>query len=289
MDHKLTFPNRLQYRLGLARRQRRELWGPSNVLCMSNLCNSHTVASEGHRLAPQDCPPHHLVRSQRRRDASLSSIRTLAPLLPFVRSLNSRLLKPHAQLTIAEFKANLHSLMNLVKSPDSPYYSPTTKFLLITPPPVDAFIRNAELAAREPPRVPDRDSERTRLFAEAVKEVGMESGVAVVDCWTAITDAAADDGGLDKYLADGLHLTAAGYKVVTMGKSVLTPRAFSCGANAFVSLRAGIAAAITQRLPELHWDRLEQIFPHWADIGESLTARPSNVRSILTCSNSPPS
>lgn len=61
--------------------------------------------------------------------------------------------------------------------PTSIYYSPTTKFLLITPPPVDAVVRNLELATRDYPRVPDRDSERTRLFAVAVQEVAAEAGV----------------------------------------------------------------------------------------------------------------
>lgn len=76
------------------------------------------------------------------------------------------------------------------------------------------------MASRSPPRVPDRDSERTRLFAEAVKEVGEESGVTSVDVWTAIMKAATEnDGGLGRYLRDGLHLSADGYGVVTVGSS----------------------------------------------------------------------
>ena len=74
------------------------------------------------------------------------------------------------QLTIPEFKANLHTILDLLRSPSSPYYSPSTKFLLLTPPPVDAPVRNHELATRDYPRPPDRDSERTRSFAEAVQD-----------------------------------------------------------------------------------------------------------------------
>lgn len=104
-----------------------------------------------------------------------------------------------------------------MRSPASPYYQPETRFLLITPPPVDAAVRAADLLSRDPPRVPDRDVEVTRQFAEAVKQVGAQLGVPVVDCWTAINDAAQREGGLDKYMADGLHLTAEGYKLVTAG------------------------------------------------------------------------
>lgn len=152
--------------------------------------------------------------------------------------------RPFHQLTIDEFKANLHAILALVRDPHSPYYSPNTKFLLLTPPPVDAATRNNDLVTRNPPRVPDRDYERTRLFAVAVQEVAVEASVPSVDCWGSIVEAAARDGGLDKYLHDGLHLSPDGYAVV-IGK---------------------VAEAITVHLPELHWDKLEQTYPHWADI-----------------------
>lgn len=66
--------------------------------------------------------------------------------------------------------------------------------------------------------VPDREYERTHQFAEAVKQVAGERGIPSVDVWTAIADAAARDGGLGRYLSDGLHLTADGYAIVTNGK-----------------------------------------------------------------------
>ena len=118
-------------------------------------------------------------------------------------------------------------------------------FLLIELVPM-AYRVAAELAARDPPRVPDRDAENTRLYAEAVKEVGKEHGVPVVDTWTPINALAEKEGSLDRFLSDGLHLTADGYAVVT----------------------AAITQTIASQLPELHWDRLGQIYPHWAD-GES--------------------
>lgn len=99
-------------------------------------------------------------------------------------------------------------MIRLITDSTSPYYSPSTKIMLITPPPVDAdsesaslpfsvslclfgvimysdshlrrAVRNNELISRTPSRVPDRDSERTRLFAEATKEVASELGVLSV-------------------------------------------------------------------------------------------------------------
>ncbi|GAA6059519.1 hypothetical protein JCM10212_006017 [Sporobolomyces blumeae] len=171
--------------------------------------------------------------------------------LPKIRMLtiwlgaNDAALPPSPQhVSIPDFKANLVTILNLVRDPSSPYYSPETIPVLITPPPVDADTRNNELASRNPPRVPDRDSERTRQFAVAVKEVATEQGVYCVDVWTAIDDKIkSGEGSMDKYLSDGLHLTADGYAVVT----------------------TEIAQLIIDHLPELHWDKLPQVFPHWAD------------------------
>ena len=61
------------------------------------------------------------------------------------------------------------------------------------------------------------------MYAEAAKEVAKEAGVYAVDTWTAITQAAEREGGLSKYLSDGLHLSGEGYKVVTAGGSLPDP------------------------------------------------------------------
>ncbi|GAA5978686.1 hypothetical protein JCM10908_004446 [Rhodotorula pacifica] len=157
---------------------------------------------------------------------------------------NEAALPPSPQaLSIAQFKANLGEILDALRSPGSPNYSPKTQLLLITPPPVDASVRNADLANRDPPRGPDRDAERTRQFAEAVKDVAHTSGLPVLDAWSLIDAAAKRDGGLGKYLNDGLHLTTAGYQVVT----------------------EGLFGLIESDLPQLHWSRLGQVFPHWTD------------------------
>lgn len=102
----------------------------------------------------------------------------------------------------------------MIRSKSSAHYSPATRILLISPPPVNTYQRNAILAARDPPQQPDRKFEITKLYAEAVLEVGAEAGVIVVDAYSSLWDAAGhDEQALRKYLADGLHLNEAGYEV----------------------------------------------------------------------------
>lgn len=102
----------------------------------------------------------------------------------------------------------------MVKSPSSEYYSPKTRILLISPPPVNTYQRGADLASRNPPRKCDREFEFTKLYAEAVTKTAQEEGVAVADLWSVIWEAAGkDERALSAYLLDGLHLNAKGYEV----------------------------------------------------------------------------
>lgn len=122
---------------------------------------------------------------------------------------------------LPKFKENLRTLHSMILSPSSPFYSPSTVVIFITPPPVDLEIRAKDCAARFPDwswEKMDREVERTRSYAEAVKEVASQVGVESVDVWTAITkEAQGTAEGLGKYLVDGLHLTADGYSVVSRG------------------------------------------------------------------------
>ncbi|KAM0755913.1 SGNH hydrolase [Meredithblackwellia eburnea MCA 4105] len=174
---------------------------------------------------------------------------------------NDSTLPPSPQsITLEEFKANLHLIMELFTKPDSPYYSPETKFLLLTCPPIDVGVRAHELSQRVPPLAMDRDYERTHQFAVAVKDVAKEVGSPFVDVWTAVVDAAARDGGLGKYLRDGLHLSPEGYGVVINE----------------------VASVIARELPDLHWDKLEQVFPHWASIVNDGALGPQFVKATAT-------
>ena len=85
---------------------------------------------------------------------------------------------------------------------------------LIAPPPVNIYQRGADLASRDPPKELDRSFEVTKQYAEAVKEVGSEKTVPVVDVWTVLWEAVGkDERKLEQVLSDGLHLNAAGYEV----------------------------------------------------------------------------
>ncbi|KAH7889242.1 SGNH hydrolase-type esterase domain-containing protein [Phlebopus sp. FC_14] len=125
------------------------------------------------------------------------------------------------------FKSNLCGLVNMVKSPASAYYSPDTRIILITPPPVNTH------------QWEGRNFDETRSYADAVKEVGAEVGVPVADIWTEIFDAAGrEEKACEQFLYDGLHLNAAGYDIV------------------FES----IMKIIADKYPEIHHEKLETVF-----------------------------
>jgi isoamyl acetate esterase len=115
---------------------------------------------------------------------------------------------------IDNFSANLHLLIQMVKSPTSPLFSPSTAVILLTPPPVNTYEREARLAARDPPIQLDRHFNVTKSYAEAVKAVGLQENVPVVDVWSVIYNAAGqDERKLGELLCDGLHLSATGDQV----------------------------------------------------------------------------
>jgi hypothetical protein len=94
----------------------------------------------------------------------------------------------------------------MVTSPTSAYYSPETRIILITPPPVNT----KQWIRPDNPRV----FEAARSYAEAVKEVGEKENIPVADIWTPIFDGAGrSEEGCEKYLSDGLHLNSNGYSV----------------------------------------------------------------------------
>lgn len=126
---------------------------------------------------------------------------------------NDACIPPSPQhVPIPKFKDNLTYFVRLIKSPSSEYYSPKTRIILFTPPPINTYLRSADLATREPPLALDRNFEVTKAYAEAVQEVGKNEGVPVLDVWTALYEAAdRDEKQLDKFSYDGLHLNTVGY------------------------------------------------------------------------------
>ncbi|KAH9484034.1 GDSL esterase [Psilocybe cubensis] len=156
----------------------------------------------------------------------------------------------HVPLT--KFSSNLNKMVDMVKSPESPRYSPDTRIILISPPPVNTLARRADLAARNPPLALDREFEITRAYSEAVREVANAQNVPFVDVWNAIWTAAGEnEESLSKFLGDGLHLNEDGYKIVYNE----------------------LMKTITEQCPEVHYDNLAYVFPPWAEIDLSEPAK----------------
>ena len=123
----------------------------------------------------------------------------------------------------------------MIRSPTSSWYSTETRIVLITPPPVNTDMWNNR----------SRDFDRTREYAEAVKEVARETQLPALDTWTALFEAGGSTmGGCAKFLTDGLHLSSAGYKII-------------------YDL---LIKAITEHYPEIHYDRLQNVFIPWDQV-----------------------
>ncbi|KAJ7285684.1 GDSL Lipase/Acylhydrolase [Mycena rebaudengoi] len=168
---------------------------------------------------------------------------------------NDACIKPSIQhVPLEKFKQNIKDMVDLVQSPKSPYYSPSTRIIVITPPPISTHLRAMDLASRTPALEMDREFETTKAYAEGVKDAVAGCDVALVDVWTEIWNAAgAQEEALDKYLSDGLHLTAEGYKIVY----------------------DALMKTIEEKYPDLHYKNLEYVFPGWREVD------PANIRASV--------
>jgi lysophospholipase L1-like esterase len=118
----------------------------------------------------------------------------------------TRVYASHAyQLPITKFQANLRTMIAHVRA-----YSPKTKLLLLTPPPIHGPTRAALMA----PQPLDRAQATTQAYAKAVLEVGQTEGVAVLDVFGAVERALGGELEQAAHLfRDGLHLNRDGYQV----------------------------------------------------------------------------
>ncbi|WVQ77818.1 hypothetical protein IAR50_007508 [Cryptococcus sp. DSM 104548] len=154
---------------------------------------------------------------------------------------------------VAKYKSNLTHLIKLLTSPSSPYYSPETKIILVTPPPVctskwlTSRISKWEFFGQEGEK-PDqnRDQAVAKEYVEGCLAVAKEQGVEVVDLWGAIAKAAGGEGDeeLDPYLYDGVHLTPPAYAI----------------------LFEEVKKVIVNKFPELNPETMPMRMPHWASI-----------------------
>lgn len=123
---------------------------------------------------------------------------------------NDACIKPSPQhVPLERFEANIRKMISLVQS-----RSPDTRILLITAPPVNTHQRKADLESRDPPQALDRLFETSKQYADAVKALGDELGLGVVDAWSSLWDACGqDEAGFAQFSGDGLHLNERGYEV----------------------------------------------------------------------------
>jgi len=136
---------------------------------------------------------------------------------------------------LSRFSENLTTMVRAIRAPESQWYSPKTRLLLITPPPI-------HVPSMEVDMQPTRAFDVTKAYAEEVKKVGEAENVPVVDAWSRIWEAAGQNKEAVKgFFTDGLHLGKSGYEVV------------------FVALEE----AIIQRYPEIYHENLQSFFPLW--------------------------
>ncbi|KAI9570428.1 SGNH hydrolase-type esterase domain-containing protein [Boletus coccyginus] len=146
------------------------------------------------------------------------------------------------------YMANLIHLVNMVKCPTSAYYSPDTRIILITPPPVNTYQWTVA-----------RGFAQTKSYAEAAKEVGVQVGVPVADVWTEIWEAAGrDERALEQFLYDGLHLNAAGYEITF---------------NSIMKI-------IEEKYPKIHHEKLQTVFIPWSEVNVD-DPRPSLKKRVI--------
>lgn len=129
---------------------------------------------------------------------------------------NDACIKPSPQhVPLNTFISNLEQLVDMIQSPGSEYYSPSTRIILMSPPPVNTFQRLADLQSRPIPLDLDRNFETTKAYAKAVEGVARAKQVAFVDIWSVMWQGAGEnESALSKYLIDGLHPNAEGYRVI---------------------------------------------------------------------------
>jgi isoamyl acetate esterase len=106
-------------------------------------------------------------------------------------------------------------MVRAIRAPESQWYSPETRLLLITPPPIHVPSIRIDLQ-------PTRTFDVTKAYAKEVKKVGKAENVPVVDAWSRIWEAAGKNKEEVKgFLTDGLHLDKSGYEVSAPGGIVL--------------------------------------------------------------------
>lgn len=137
------------------------------------------------------------------------------------------------------------------------------RIVLITPPPVDerSGLENDQKGNPNNGDVIRRKARVTKQYAEAVLEVGKETGTVTLDLWARMIERAGGGvvdpeptGSIDmplnedlrKYLYDGLHLSPEGYRVLY---------------EEFMEL-------LKREWPDMDADKMPFVMPRWDDVGK---------------------
>lgn len=111
------------------------------------------------------------------------------------------------------YKSNTKAMIDIVRNPESPFYNPKMRIILITPPPINE-VQWGKRCDEQGDRL-NRTNKAARAYADCIMEIGRETNVPVADIWTEIMDKVdQQDRHLSDFLLDGLHLNANGYQVI---------------------------------------------------------------------------
>ncbi|KAI9598453.1 SGNH hydrolase-type esterase domain-containing protein, partial [Syncephalis fuscata] len=140
---------------------------------------------------------------------------------------NDAAIPPSGQhVPLTRYRENLKMLVDLVQSPMSRYYSPKTRVMLVSPPPLD----EAKWAKQcnSDGKMLDRKATTTQKYAETCVKLANELNVPVLDLHTMLLEKAAEgsSGTLGDYLIDGLHLGPLGNRVLFEGVVGVIKRAW---------------------------------------------------------------
>ncbi|KAJ2712497.1 isoamyl acetate-hydrolyzing esterase [Coemansia spiralis] len=121
-----------------------------------------------------------------------------------------------------EYKQNMRQMVLLLQDPNSQYFSPRTRTIIVTPPPVNDAM--ADETTKSNPNFKYFRSKATKTYADAAIAVAQDFCLPYVDLHTEIVTLAAQAkaspdykgkfSGYDAYLADGVHPNTAGNKLL---------------------------------------------------------------------------
>jgi isoamyl acetate esterase len=142
-------------------------------------------------------------------------------------------------VSLENFISNMQGIVSTLKSELS-----SATIILITPPPVYEPLLGEMNRQKGKPMIFDRSNANTMKYAEAVKDIGMEHGLVVVDLFTVLHGhESANENTRREFLSDGLHLNAKGN----------------------VALFNALKAEIQTEYPKWDAEKMEMDRPGWAE------------------------